>query len=388
MRLLELESKAPLFTHFTETLDGLATIRAFGRQLSFHRQNLELLDASQRPFYFLFCIQRWLNLVLDLIIAGLATVLVTFAVELPSTTSGGAIGLALVNILNYNQLLAELIIAWTSLETSIGAVSRVKSFVKETIPETRPAQPLSTAKNWPAQGAINIQRISASYGPDSANVLHDVSISIQPGEKVGICGRSGSGKSSLFLVLLRLLDPLEGSICIDGVSLEEIEREKVRSALNVLPQDPVILPGSLRFNMDPSATSSDESIRAGLRRVGLWDTISRRGGLDAGIGALRLSHGHLQLLAFARAMLHQGKIVVMDEATSSLDQTNEAMVSQLIQEEFAHKTVIAVAHRLQTIRNFDRVVVLDSGGVLEIGKPNDLLQVENGHFRRLWESSN
>lgn len=384
MRLLELESKAPLFSQFNETIEGLATIRAFGRQRSFHRWNLELLDASQRPFYFLFCIQRWLNLVLDLVITGLAVILVTLAVELPSTTSAGAIGIALVNVLNYNQLLAELITAWTSLETSIGAVSRVSSFVKETAPETQPNELPSVAEDWPANGAVDIQRISASYTPDSASVLSDISISIRPGEKVGICGRSGSGKSSLFLVLLRLLDLSSGSIRIDGVPLEEVNREQIRSRLNVLPQDAVILPGSLRFNMDPLATSSDKSIGAALRRVGLWDILHDRGGLDAEIGALRLSHGQLQLLVFARAVLHPGRIIVMDEATSSLNQASEAIVSQLIQEEFAQKTVIAIAHRLQTIRNFDRVLVLDSGRIVEVGNPDDLLQIENGHFKRLW----
>lgn len=384
MRFLELESKAPLFSLFSETIEGLATIRAFGRQRSFHRWNLELLDTSLRPFYFLFCIQRWLNLVLDLVIAGLAVFLVTLAVELPSTTSAGAIGIALVNVLNFNQLLAELITAWTSLETSIGAVSRVSSFVKETTPETQPNELPSVPEDWPANGAVDIQRISASYTPDSASILSDISISIRPGEKVGICGRSGSGKSSLFLVLLRLLDQSTGSIRIDGIPLEEVNREMIRSRLNVLPQDPVILPGSLRFNMDPWATSSDESIGAALRRVGLWDVVNDRGGLDAETGALGLSHGQLQLLVFARATLHPGRILIMDEPTSSLNPASEAIVSSLIREEFAQKTVIAIAHRLETIRDFDRVLVLDSGRIVEVGNPDDLLQVEDGHFKRLW----
>jgi ATP-binding cassette, subfamily C (CFTR/MRP), member 1 len=388
LRLLELEAKAPLFTHFTETFSGLATIRAFDHQGSFLQRGLELLDASQRPFYFLFCIQRWLNLVLDLVIAGLAVALVALAVELPGTTSGGAIGIALVNVLNYNQLLAELVTAWTSLETSIGAVARVKNFVKETEQETQPAQSSDVAGDWPAYGSINIQGITASYRPDCGPVLNDLSLNITPGEKVGICGRSGGGKSSLILVLLRLLDLSNGTISIDNIPINEVNREDIRSRLNVLPQDPVILPGSLRFNMDPSGSSLDTQIMSALKRVGLWDVIHAQGGLDSEIDAINLSHGQLQLLAFARAMIRKGQILIMDEATSSLDADSEALIDQLIREEFADKTVLAVAHRLRTIRYFDRVAVLDSGRIVETGKPDDLLETENGYFRRLWETNN
>ena len=250
-------------------MNGLATIRAFSRQHYFHRRNLELLDITQGLFYYLFCIQRWLNLVPDLINTGLAVILITFAVELSAKTSAGAIGLALVNILSYNQFLADLITAWTSLETSIGAVSRVHSFIKETPPETKPTLETSgVANDWLASGAIDICSISASYEPDSPPVLNDISLSICPGEKVGICGRSGSGKSSLFLVLLRLFDPSAGSVHIDGIPLEQIDQDTLRSRLNVLPQDPVILPGTLRFNMSPSATS-DDAMTNSLKRVGL-----------------------------------------------------------------------------------------------------------------------
>lgn len=388
LRLLELEAKAPLFTHFTETLSGLATIRAFDHQGSFLQRGLELLDASQRPFYFLFCIQRWLNLVLDLVIAGLAVALVALAVELPGTTSGGAIGIALVNVLNYNQLLAELITAWTSLETSIGAVARVRNFVKETEQETQPSKSSDVAGDWPAYGTINIQGITASYRPNCEPVLKDLSLNIKPGEKVGICGRSGGGKSSLILVLLRLLDLSNGTISIDNIPINEVNREDIRSRLNVLPQDPVILPGSLRFNMDPSGSSSDTQIVSVLKRVDLWDAIHPKGGLDSEIDAVNFSHGQLQLMAFARAMIRKGQILIMDEATSSLDEDSEALINQLIREEFADKTVLAVAHRLRTIRYFDRVAVLHSGRIAESGKPDDLLETENGYFRRLWETNN
>jgi ATP-binding cassette, subfamily C (CFTR/MRP), member 1 len=388
LRLLELESKAPLFTHFSETLSGLATIRAFDRQGPFLQRGIELLDASQRPFYFLLCIQRWLNLVLDLVIAGFAVALVALAVELPGTTSAGAIGIALINILHYNQLLVELVNAWTSLETSIGAVARVRDFVNETEQETQPAQPSDATADWPAYGAINIQGVTASYRPDCEPVLNDLSLNIKPGEKVGICGRSGGGKSSLILVLLRLLDPPNGTISIDGIPINEVNREDIRSRLIVLPQDPVTLPGSLRFNMDPSGSSSDAQITSALKRVDLWDAIHTKGGLDSGIEAVKLSHGQLQLLAFARATLRKGQILILDEATSSLDEHSEALVDQLIREEFADKTVLAVAHRLRTIRSFDRVAVLDSGRIVEAGKPDDLLERENGYFRRLWETNN
>lgn len=164
MRLLDLETKSPLYTHFTETLSGLTSIRAFGWQSKFNEENLARLDASQKPYYLLFCIQRWLNLVLDLFVAGIAVVLVALAIKLDDTSTGGTVGLALVNIINLSQSLSQLMNSWTNLETSLGAIARLKSFVQQTPDETKSSSIQPVPEDWPSKGELEIRLNGASYG--------------------------------------------------------------------------------------------------------------------------------------------------------------------------------------------------------------------------------
>lgn len=196
LRLLELEAKAPLFSHFLETLQGLTTIRAFGWQQSFRNQNMDLLDRSQKPFYLLFCVQRWLALVLDLIVAALAVLLMVMVVILRDKLDSGLVALAFLNIMSFNQNLSAIIQMWTSLETSMGAIARLKAFSEHT-PSELSVSDSSRPDTWPRAGSIKIENLCAAYSPDSPNALHNINLTITPGEKIGICGASGSGKSSL-----------------------------------------------------------------------------------------------------------------------------------------------------------------------------------------------
>jgi ABC-type multidrug transport system fused ATPase/permease subunit len=384
LRLLDLELESPLLSSISETLEGLPTIRAFGWEEKFERRNQDRLDASQRPVYLLYCIQRWLNFVLDLIVAALAILLVSLATELPSSTSGGRLGVAMLNILGFSQSLSQFIFFYTDLETSLQAVSRVKEFVETTVSEE--ASPRSLAappENWPARGAVEFHDITASYatGTDNA-VLKGVSLAIQPGQKVGICGRTGSGKSSLLSALFRMIELQSGSITIDGIDLKTIPRKEVRSRLIAIPQDPFLLPGTARLNASPDETVADNQIIKALEKVGLWEHVQKRGGLDTDIDILALSHGQQQLFCLARAMLRPGNILVLDEATSNVDWGTDEVMQRVIREEFANKTIITVAHRLRTILDSDLVVVLGEGRILEAGHPGKLL-TSPGHFREL-----
>ncbi|KID73574.1 ABC transporter, transmembrane domain, type 1, partial [Metarhizium brunneum ARSEF 3297] len=260
LRLLDLEAKSPLYTQFAETLAGLPTIRAFGWAPAFRADNHRRLDASQRPFYTMFCVQRWLQVVLDLFVAGVALVLVALALRAGgSSGSSAAVGLAMVNLIGFNQTLAEAVDQWTRLETSLGAVARLKWFAGNTPDEDGPARhhrkhaPLPPA--WPDLGAIALRNLVAAYR-HSEPVLKGVSLTIRPGQKVGVCGRSGSGKSSLVLALARLLDIRGGSITIDAQDLALLPRDAVRRRLTALPQD--------------GATScvdarTDDAVRAAIR---------------------------------------------------------------------------------------------------------------------------
>jgi ATP-binding cassette subfamily C (CFTR/MRP) protein 1 len=382
---MELESQAPLMTHCQETLAGGTTIRAFGWQRQSNIKCLELLDNSQKAYYLMLCIQRWLNLVLDLLTAGIAVIVVALAMELRGTSSSGSIGIALVNVLGFNQILTGLITSWTMLETALGAVARIKNFEADTASENLPDENQSPPSSWPEHGALSLSNIHAAYDPSTPDVLTDISLSFPAGSKIGICGRSGSGKSSLLLALLRLLDTSSGTITLDGVDIARLPRQLLRERITALPQEPFTLPGSIRANLDPLAKLSDTAIEAALEKIDLLAIIKAAGGLDTSMADLALSHGQTQLFAVARAILRPSKVVILDEMTSSVDNVTEAKMMDAVHEVFKDSTIIAVAHRLKTIVEYDVVVVIDAGRVVEVGKPGELLGKEGGWFRGLYE---
>ncbi|KAJ6446792.1 ABC multidrug transporter [Purpureocillium lavendulum] len=402
MRFLDLEMKTPLYTQFTETLAGLSTIRAFGWSDAFLRDNHARLDVSQKPFYTMFAIQRWLQVVLDLFVAGMALVLVAVALHVPAdAASKGSIGLAMVNLIGFNQTLTLVIDMWTRLETSLGAIARLKWFVRNVKPEDREGECEDVEPDWPASGEIELTDVVAS--DDTENVLKGVSMRVKPGQRVGVCGRSGSGKSSLVLTLARLLELQSGDIKIDGLSLSRIPRQTIRSRLTALPQDAMHLSGTVRHNLDPkglfSPSSStgpasgpktpslgDDALIAALTKTAIWPAVESRGGLDASLSDLGFSAGQLQLFCLARALLSTSSIVLLDEATSSVDRRTDDEVRRATHDDWKGRTVVEVAHRLELVRDCDVVVVMADGRVQESGPPEELLARPTSAFRALWES--
>lgn len=387
LRFLELEAQAPLLSHCSETLAGVTTIRAFGWQRQSHEKCLRLLDRSQRAAYLQFCIQRWLNFVLALVTAAVAVVVVAMALTVPSTSSAGAIGVSLLGILSFSGTLASVVEFWTSLETSLGAVARCKNFEKTTPSEDMPGETSLPPSTWPQTGKLEIKNTSASYDDNTESVLRSISLSVGAGEKVGICGRSGSGKSSLLLTLFRLLGHSVGSIEVDGIELSTLPRQVIRERFCALPQETITFPGTISLNLDTRKTKSNIEIETALERVGLKEAVARHGGLETDISVFNFSQGQLQLFAVARALLRKSKLLVVDEMTSSVDSMTEQKVLQVIREEFEDSTVIAVAHRLKTIVDFDKIVVMDDGRVVEVGTPAELLARDDGAFKSMWESS-
>lgn len=386
LRYMDLETQAPLLDAIQETMGGVSTIRAFGWQSASHRKFLTLLDCSQRPYYLLLCIQRWLSLMLDILTAVIATVVVSLAVSIPSTSSAGSLGLALLNILGFNSQLSAFVVAWTTIETSASAVFRCQNFEQTTPDERLPLEIAEPSRDWPSEGKIIIQDLRATYIPNGPDILHGINLRIAPGAKIGICGRTGSGKSSFLLSLFHMLENIpRNSILIDDVDLTTLPRSSLRERLTAVPQETLILPGSIRENIDPLQKKNVDDINLALEKVGLASLIAGRGGIETNMAEISLSQGELQLFAVARALLRHSKILLVDEMTSSMDLLSEKRILDIVRTEFEGSTVLAVAHRLATIVNFDMIVVLDAGRLVECGHPQELLGKPDGQFRRMWD---
>ncbi|KAE8149908.1 P-loop containing nucleoside triphosphate hydrolase protein [Aspergillus avenaceus] len=389
LRLLELESRSPLYSHLLDTVEGLATIQAFGWEESFQMANSTLLDVTQRTYYMLNCIQRWLTLVLDLIVAAEAVTVVSLAVSLRHATSVGLLGISLNSILG---ILSSLISGWAQLEISLGSIFHVKDF-EQTVPREISAGYQEIPVDWPTQGGIDISRVTAQYSPGTT-VLSNVSLRCLPGQKIGIYGRTGSGKSSLLSTLLGMLTVTDGSIVIDGIDLATLPPDIARERLVTVPQTPLIMVGcTVRLNLDPTKTLPDTDIITALIRVGLWDgVLLERGGLDAEISdTLSLSRGEQQLLQLARAMLkvqaNNARILMIDEGTSSVDLKTDDRVQELLQQDpFRSCTVLTVAHRVHTLLSYDLVIGLDQGRVVETGEPMVMSDREGSIFSTLLNS--
>lgn len=386
LRLLDLEAKSPILTHLTESLDGVVTIRAMDQQRPALQRAFQLMDVAQRPFYLLLCLQSWLNLALDLAVAALAVLLVGLTVPLRHSMNSSLLGVALVSVLGFGATMSSFVIRWSSLETSLGAISRTREFLRDTPAEMHETE--ETAAEWPGDMTLSFRDVSASYSKDGPRVLRDINLHVPTGQRVAICGRTGSGKSTLAALILRVLDPASGTITLGDTDLSSIAPDTIRTQLTCLPQDPWFLPGksgSVKENLDPFGKCTDEQLFSALAKSGLADQVERMGGLQAALRGTDLSAGQRQLFCLARAMVTQhSRIVVLDEATSSVDEHTEQIMMRLLRTEFAGWTMIAIAHRLKSVVDFDKVVVLDKGSIIEEGTPKELLKDVRTNFARMY----
>jgi len=285
-------------------------------------------------------------------------------------------------------------------ETNIVSVERLSEYIREQSepPRRLPADPAPGA--WPLQGAISFRAVKLQYRPNLPFVLNGLDLDIKPQEKLGICGRTGAGKSSLLNVLLRIVDPCSGSVLIDGVDIGTLGLHTVRRSITVLPQDPVMFSGSLRFNLDPLGETPDDAIWKALQRAhlsahaeALAAATSSAGEGPASVSACldavvaekgeNFSLGQRQQACLARALIRSNKILLLDEATSAVDVDTDNLIQETIRSDFAHHTVLCIAHRISTVMQSDRICVVDAGVVAELGSPQELLQTPGSHFARL-----
>ncbi|ORX34001.1 P-loop containing nucleoside triphosphate hydrolase protein [Kockovaella imperatae] len=390
LRRLDLTSKSPIYTLFSETIDadGLRTIRAMKAQEMCLRMMTERCTASQHPAWLLMAIRKWLELALNLCVLVVNTLLVVIAVINRHSVSAGILALAMSEAAGLNLDFMLLIVEWTNVEMSITSIERIQEYIELPPQEKIVMSEDATNPDWLKRGAIRFNNVSARYAPELEPAVRDVSFYVKPGQRVGICGRSGSGKSTLLSVLWRMMDheAAKGGIFVDGIDIRQIPLQTYRSAMSIIPQDPLILELSLRANLDPEGLHSDAAIWEALDQAQLKSHVETlEGKLDevmAGDGG-SFSRGQRQLLALARAILRRRPILALDEATSSIDARTDAAIQETIRSAFDQATVLTIAHRISTIIDYDKIIVMEQGNIVEMGEPQELLSRPDGAFRRL-----
>jgi ABC-type multidrug transport system fused ATPase/permease subunit len=421
LKRLESIQRSPLFQQFGETLTGITTIRAYGDERRFIRDNMQRVNTHNRPFIFLWATNRWLSFRVDIVGDLVAFFSGMFVILSLGTIDSGSAGLALAYAIAFTENVLWLVRLYAMYEQNMNSVERIKEYLdveqeaEAVIEKTRPAA------NWPSQGSVEFIDYTTRYRADLEPVLRGVGFKISPGEKVGIVGRTGAGKSSLALALFRGLEAEEGKILIDGVDIGLIGLQDLRESITIVPQDPTLFTGTIRSNLDPFSLFTDEDIFTALRRVQLIGVpgsttrpstplnpsrpatpalplLPRPTALASPLpespsGTLtptankniflnlsspvtesgnNLSQGQRQLLCLARALLKNPKVLMMDEATASIDYNTDNKIQETIRE--LKSTIITIAHRLQTIVDYDKVLVLDKGQVVEYGHPYELMK--------------
>uniref|UniRef100_H2YLY3 Multidrug resistance-associated protein 1 n=1 Tax=Ciona savignyi TaxID=51511 RepID=H2YLY3_CIOSA len=383
LKRLESISRSPIYSHFSETIAGVSTIRAYGLQKSFMKQNEIKLDTNQMAYYPNIVSNRWLALRLELVGNLIVLFAAIFAVVEKGKINDGIVGLSISYSLQITMMLNWLVRQASELETNIVAVERVEEYssvVQEAELVIDGSRPPS---HWPAEGSIKFEDYSTRYREGLDLVVKNITIHINGGEKVGIVGRTGAGKSSMTLALFRIIESASGRISIDGLPISNMGLQDLRSKLSIIPQDPVLFSGSLRMNLDPFEEYRDSELWDALEHSHLKDyvtSLSEKLEHEVTEGGENLSVGQRQLVCLARALLRKSKILVLDEATAAVDLETDDLIQATIREQFSDCTTFTIAHRLNTIMDSTRVLVLDAGKVAEFDTPDNLLQAKGIFF--------
>ncbi|XP_073932000.1 ATP-binding cassette sub-family C member 9 isoform X5 [Castor canadensis] len=379
---LDDSTQLPLLCHFSETAEGLTTIRAFRHETRFKQRMLELTDTNNIAYLFLSAANRWLEVRTDYL--GACIVLTASIASISRPFNSGLVGLGLLYALTITNYLNWVVRNLADLEVQMGAVKKVNSFLTmESENYEGTLDPSQVPEYWPQEGEIKIHDLCVRYENNLKPVLKHVKAYIKPGQKVGICGRTGSGKSSLSLAFFRMVDIFDGKIVIDGIDISKLPLHTLRSRLSIILQDPILFSGSIRFNLDPECKCTDDRLWEALEIAQLKNMVkSLPGGLDAVVteGGENFSVGQRQLFCLARAFVRKSSILIMDEATASIDMATENILQKVVMTAFADRTVVTIAHRVHTILTADLVIVMKRGNILEYDTPESLLAREDGVF--------
>jgi len=381
---IEALSRAPIFSHFAETLEGAAVIRAFRMAPIFKVANMNKIDVNNVDFLGLKYCAMWFSMTLDTL--GACTVALSYIAMIlvrhyaPNSVNIGYIIFAISQTGSVCQVLAATSHMITDLENKMNSVERIRQYSKLTSEGPFERADTKPDATWPSQGHIVLEDLTVEYKKDIP-VLHNLNCEFKPREKVGIVGRTGAGKSTLITALFRTMEPKMGRIMIDDVDITQIGLTDLRSKLSIIPQTPQLFVGTIRYNLDPFEEHDDSDLWRVLKMVKLKKYVS---GLENGLLApveengANFSVGQRQLLAMARCLLRETHVLLLDEATAAVDTETDALLQKMIRKNFKDKTVLTIAHRLNTIMDSDRILVLDQGNIAEFDTPQKLLKNKKG----------
>ena len=405
VKRLESNAKSPIFEQFGSALLGIGTIRAFDKANEYIDRMFAKIDQHAQAYWHLWLFNRWMSFRLNMVGAVFATITAALIVSIRSVDASLA-GFALSFALEYTVALVWALRQYANVELDMNAAERIVEFSNIAI-ESQEGESAPAA--WPTEGRLEVSDLVVGYAADLPPVLKGLSFSVKRNQRVGVVGRTGAGKSSLTLALFRFLEAREGIVLIDGLDISKIKLHDLRSRLAIIPQDPVLFSGSVRTNLDAFDEHNDAELRDALSRVQLISSTAATSEDPSGTatpvevdsnknifrslkskiseGGLNLSQGQRQLLCLARAIVSRPKIMVLDEATSAVDMETDALIQRSIREEFQDSTLLVIAHRLSTIADFDMILVMGDGKVLEYDEPRLLMENEGGDFRSMVEES-
>lgn len=389
LKRIESVTRSPIFSHFGETINGHTTIRAFGREDRFRLKLESHVDENQKSVFGSTVAARWLTIRLEIIGALVVLFATLFAVLARDTISSEMVGMSITYAMQITWTMSLLVSFTADVETNIVAIERVEEYANKPLEAAWETQQ-RIKSGWPTKGAVQFENVDLRYREELNLVLKGVSFEILGGEKIGIVGRTGAGKSSLTLALFRIVEATGGRILIDGVPINKLGLQLLRSRLTIIPQEPVLFCGTLRGNIDPFGKYSDDQVWATLERAHLKSFVK---GTSLGLlyqiveGGENLSVGQRQLVCLARALLRKTKLLILDEATAAVDLETDNLIQSTIRKEFKECTVLTIAHRLNTILDSDRIMVMDNGKVLELDHPQALLNNRQSMFYKMVEDA-
>ncbi|XP_022245979.1 multidrug resistance-associated protein 1-like isoform X2 [Limulus polyphemus] len=386
LKRLESITRSPIYTHFSETVTGTTSIRAFGATERFILESNNRVDFNHSSYLPSIAANRWLAIRLEFLGYCIVFFSALFAVLTKGTISPGLAGMSISYALTVTANLNLLVLASSNVETNIVSVERCLEYTVTPTEAAWHCESNKPNKSWPDSGNVVFDDYTTRYREGLDLVLRGISCNINAGEMVGIVGRTGAGKSSLTLSLFRIIEAAGGCITIDGIDIAKIGLHDLRSKLTIIPQDPVLFTGTLRMNLDPFSQYDDDAIWKSIELAHLKNFVS---GLDAGLdhevseGGENISAGQRQLVCLARALLRKSKILVLDEATAAVDLETDDLIQATIRKEFSNCTVLTIAHRLNTVMDYNKIMVLDKGKVVEYDSPNSLLKDEKSIFHSM-----